>query len=135
MAKKKVLVVDDEQGFLEFIRDRLEAKRFDVMIASNGIEALEMAHSVHPDLIILDIIMPGMNGFDVCRKLKIDSKFSGIPVIMLSAKFQPNDIEFGKEMGADAYLTKPLELEALSDKMNELLRIKKKPSGKRPISK
>ena len=133
MAKKKVLMVDDEQGFVEFVRDRLEAKGLDVITAFNGTEALEMAHSAHPDLIILDIMMPQMNGYDVCRKLKIDKKFKEIPIIMLTAKFQPNDIEFGKEMGADAYLTKPLELEMLSDKIDELLKINKKPLKRRQV--
>lgn len=131
MAKKKVLVVDDEQGFIELIRDRLEAKGFDVITAINGREALEMAHTEEPDLMILDVMMPEMNGYDVCRKIKIDKKFSDMPIIILTAKFQPNDIEFGKEMGADAYLTKPLELETLSDKMDELLKVDKKPLKRR----
>jgi len=134
MANKKVLVADDEQGFVEFVRDRLEAEGFDVITAYNGVEALEMAHSSGPDLVILDILMPQMNGYDVCRKLKIDDKLKKIPVIMLSAKFQPNDIEFAKEMGADAYLTKPLELKILSDKINELLKIKKRRPGMKKMT-
>lgn len=70
-------------------------------------------------------MMPEMGGYDVCRKLKIDGDYKNTPVIILSAKFEPNDIEFGEEMGADAYLTKPLELDMLLDKVCELLKIKK----------
>lgn len=70
-------------------------------------------------------MMPEMGGYDVCRKLKIDKELNKIPVIILSAKFEPNDIEFGEEMGANAYLTKPLELDMLLDKVHELLKNKK----------
>lgn len=124
MSKVRILVIDDEKDFVDTLAIRLEAKGYDISKAFDGKEGLEKAHSDNPDLIILDIIMPEMNGFDVCRKLKVDPKFSNIPIILLTAKFQPNDIDFGKEMGADAYLTKPVELNTLSDKINELLKEK-----------
>ncbi len=126
MAKEKLLVVDDEKDFVSMISDRLEAKGFDVVKAFDGKEGLEKARSERPDVIILDIMMPEMNGYDVCRKLKLDENFKETPIIMLTAKFEPNDIEFGKEMGADSYLTKPLELDVLLHKINALLRMKRK---------
>ncbi len=124
MAKSRLLLIDDEKDFVDALSLRLEAKGYDIIKAFDGKEGLEKAHASNPDLIILDIMMPEMNGYDVCRKLKIDQKFNKIPVIMLTAKFEPNDITFGKEMGAEAYLTKPIELEVLSQKIAELLKEK-----------
>jgi DNA-binding response OmpR family regulator len=126
MAREKLLVVDDEIGFVELISERLGAKGFDILKAFDGKEGIERAHSDKPDLIILDVSMPEMNGYDVCRKLKLDENFKNIPIIMLTAKFQPNDINFGMEMGADAYLTKPPELELLLHTVDALLRSKKR---------
>ena len=126
MNKEKLLVIDDEKEFVDTVAERLEAKGFDIVKAFDGKEGLEKVHLEKPDLVILDVMMPKMNGYDVCRKLKLDENFKNTPVLMLTAKFQPNDIEFGKKMGADAYLTKPLELEALLHKINALLRAKRK---------
>ena len=126
MAKGKLLVIDDEKDFVEMLSERLEAKGFDIVKAFNGKEGIEKAHSEKPDLVILDVIMPEMDGYSVCRKLKLEGDFKKTPVIMLTAKFQPNDVEFGKKMGADAYFTKPLELDALLHKVNALLRMKSK---------
>ena len=126
MDKKRILIVDDEKDFTDTLSMRLEALGFDIIKAYTGKEGIEKAHAERPDLIILDIMMPEMNGYDVCRKLKIDDKYKSIPIIILTAKFQPNDVEFGKEMGADAYLTKPLELGALLHKVNAILRVRRK---------
>ena len=126
MNKEKLLVVDDEKDFVGFISERLEAKGFDVLKAFDGKEGFKMAQSERPDLIILDVVMPEMNGYDVCRNLKTDANYKDIPIIMLTAKFQPNDIIFGKEMGTDAYLTKPLELELLLHTVNTLLSSRKR---------
>ena len=133
MAKERVLVVDDERDFIDVISERLGAKGFDILRAFDGKEGLERAHSDKPDLIILDIAMPEMNGYDVCRKLKIDENFKDTPIIILTAKFQPSDIRFGMEMGADAYLTKPLELELLLHTVNTLLRSKKRKISRNKI--
>lgn len=124
MAKGKLLLIDDEKEFVDTLAIRLEAKGYNIIKAFDGKEGLEKAHLEKPDLIILDVIMPEMSGFDVCEKLKIDPRFNKIPVILLTAKFQPSDIEFGKEMGAEAYLTKPIELDELSGKIAELLKKK-----------
>lgn len=126
---KKILIVDDEKDFIDTIAERLALKGFEIIEAFNGKEGLDKAHTEKPDIILLDVMMPEMNGYDVCRKLKIDEKYRNIPIIMLTAKFQPNDVEFGKEMGADAYLTKPLELRMLSRKIDALLRLRKKNRG------
>jgi len=122
---EKLLLVDDEKFFVDMLAERLTAKGFQIVEAYDGKEGFEKAHAEMPDLIVLDVMMPEMNGFDVCRKLKLDAKMKDIPVIMLTAKFQPNDVDFGKEMGADAYLTKPVELDALLHKVKALLRVKR----------
>ena len=121
MDNKKVLLVDDELDFVDVLRERLEAHNYNVIPAYDGEEALEKVKEEKPDLIILDIILPKISGFDVCRKLKIDEKYKKIPIIMLTAKFQTNDIKFGMAMGADSYITKPFEPQALLKGMAELL--------------
>jgi DNA-binding response OmpR family regulator len=133
MAKGRLLVVDDERDFVDTISERLEAKGFSILRAFDGKEGLERAHSEKPELVILDLAMPEMNGYDVCRKLKLDKDLKDTPVIMLTAKFQPNDIDFAREMGADAYLTKPLELDMLLNKVNELLKLKRRRINKDKI--
>ena len=133
MRREKLLVVDDEKDFVGFISERLEAKGFDILKAFDGKEGLGMARTQKPDLIILDVAMPEMNGYDVCRRLKADRNYKSIPIIMLTAKFQPNDILFGKEMGSDAYLTKPLELELLLNTVNALLSSQKRKTNPKPL--
>ena len=123
---QRVLIVEDEKDIAFIMKTALKGAGYEVSEAFDGIEALEIINKDAPDVILLDVMMPKMNGYDVCRKLKLDENFKNTPVLMLTAKFQPNDIEFGKKMGADAYLTKPLELEALLHKINALLRAKRK---------
>jgi len=120
MAKNKILLVEDDSYLVKAITIRLEANDFEVVAAIDGEEGLAKARSEKPDLIILDIMLPKMSGFDICRKLKIDKRYKDIPIIMLTAKFQPSDIEFGKEMGADAYITKPFDSQVLLAKIEEL---------------
>ncbi|MCX5668252.1 MAG: response regulator [Candidatus Omnitrophica bacterium] len=127
MAKNRILLVDDEPDFVEILRVILENSNYEVTVAYDGEEGLERAKKDKPDLIILDINLPKIRGFDVCRKLKVDKNFKNIPIIMLSAAFQPNDIKFGEAMGADAYITKESESQALLEKVRELLD-KKEPS-------
>ena len=130
MAVKKVLLVDDEIDFVDLISSRLESDGFRVKPAYDGEAALEKVETDRPDIIILDIIMPKINGFDVCRRLKADKKYKDIPVIMLTAKFQPSDIKFSLEVGADAYITKPFEPSVLLEKLRELLQKNRNPSKK-----
>lgn len=122
MPNNKILLVDDEPDFVDVLRERLETQKYEVIPVYDGEEALEKVKEEKPDLIILDILLPKMNGFDVCRKLKIDENYKKIPIIMLTAKFQANDKKFGMEMGADAYITKPFEPQVLLEKMAELLK-------------
>ena len=121
--KKKLLMllVEDEEDMLKAIRLRLEANDYEVIPARDGQEALMKARTEKPDLIILDIMLPKMDGFKVCRMLKFDEKYQNIPIVVVSAKTQKADIERGKEMGADAYITKPFKSEELLKTINELL--------------
>ena len=121
MAYEKVLIVDDEEDFAEILSVRLEAGSFIVSVAHDGEEALDKVREDKPDIIILDIMIPKINGFDVCRRLKLDPNYKDIPILMLTAKFQENDIKFGSAMGADAYMTKPFEPGVLLEKMRGLL--------------
>ena len=129
MAKKKILLIEDEAELSRAIKIRLEAAGFDTISAGDGEKGLEMAHKERPDLIVLDLILPNMSGFDVCRKLKIDKEYKDIPIIVLTAKFQPNDIRFGIAMGADAYITKPYESQELFTKIREFLKEKQESDG------
>ena len=124
MAKNKILLLEDDSYMVKAITIRLEANDFEVVAALDGEEGLAKSRSEKPDLIILDVMLPKMDGFDICRKLKIDKQYKDIPIIMLTAKFQPSDIRFGKEMGADAYMTKPFDSQALLAKIEELLKNK-----------
>ena len=121
MAKKKILLVDDEQELVEMIKMRLEANGYDVFAAYDGQDALEKASKEKPDLIILDIMLPKVDGYKVCRILKLDENSRKIPIIMFSAKAQESDKEAGERVGGDAYITKPFEPELLLAKIKELL--------------
>ncbi len=120
-ANKKVLIVDDEPSLVELLERRLTANSYDVITAFDGVAGLEKARAEIPDIIVLDVMMPKMDGFNVCRMLKFDERFKSIPIIMLTARKQDIDLETGRQVGADAYLTKPFENEMLLDKMKELL--------------
>lgn len=121
MDKKRILIVDDEDGLRSMLRFRLEALNHDVSEAIDGQEGLDKARSDKPDLIILDLMLPKIDGFKVCRMLKFDEKYKGIPIIMFTARAQQKDKELGKEVCADAYITKPFETEVLLGKIKELL--------------
>ncbi|MDD5260052.1 MAG: response regulator [bacterium] len=121
MPGKKILVVEDDALIRELDRVNLEAAGFEVALATDGFEGLEMARTVNPDLIVLDIMLPKMDGFKVCRILKFDDKFKHIPILMLTARIQEVDKETGFKTGADAYMTKPYEPEELIKKINQIL--------------
>jgi DNA-binding response OmpR family regulator len=129
MSQQKILIIEDEKDMSEAIKLRLEANNFTVIAAFDGPEGLSLARSENPDLIILDIMLPKMDGFRVCRMLKFDEKYAKIPIIMLTARSQQKDIEQGTEMGADAYMTKPFKSEELLEKIKTLLAAKV-PAGK-----
>ena len=129
MKKPRLLIIDDEKEFIDTISVSLKALRYEVIEALSGEEGLEKTRTEKPDLIILDLAMPGTDGFDVCRKLKIDANFKSIPIVVLSAKFQPNDLDFARNLGADAYLTKPVDLKALSAQIDFFLQ-RRRPSAR-----
>ena len=118
---KKILVCDDEPYILMALTDAVEMEGYECFTAINGKEALQKARETLPDLIMLDIMMPFMDGFEVCRELKADASTRDIPVIMLTAKSQQVDIQKGKDAGADDYITKPFRPSTLRKKFNEVL--------------
>ena len=122
MAGKKILVVDDEVDLLRAVQIRLAAAGYEVLTATDGQEGLEKARREKPDLIILDLMLPTMDGYRVCAFLKKDVRFSHVPIIMFTARAQQEDVDLGREMGAEAYITKPFDHQALVAKVKELLR-------------
>ncbi len=118
---KKILIVDDEPDVASLLNLMLRSKGYETIIASDGQEALEKARHEQPDLIVLDIMLPRLDGYKVARMLKFDEKFSHIPIIMVTAKIQEKDKKTGLEMGADAYVTKPFDTAMLLEKINEVL--------------
>lgn len=119
--RKKILVVDDEPDIVKVVRKRLEESGYEVVTASDGQEGLEKARGVSPDLVILDLMLPKMDGYRVCGLLKRDARYAKIPVIIFSARGQADDIDLGKEVGADAYIMKPFDFQKLLMKIKELL--------------
>ncbi|GAB4216166.1 MAG: response regulator transcription factor [Roseiflexaceae bacterium] len=119
MDQRKILVVDDEPGLRELVRINLEHEGFSVVQAENGQVALEAVKEQHPDLVILDIMMPGIDGLEVCRRVR---EFSTVPVLMLTARVQDKDIVTGLDSGADEYLLKPFNMDVLVAHVRALLR-------------
>jgi len=118
---KKILLVDDEKDLVETLTLRLEANDYEVIPAYDGQDGLEKARKGKPDLIILDLMLPKMDGYKVCRMLKFDEKYKNIPIIMFTARVQESDKKMGEEVGANAYITKPFEPQVLLTKIKELL--------------
>lgn len=118
---KKILLVDDEQDMIYAVRMRLEAEGYEVSVGTNGQEALNKIRIEKPDLIILDLMLPKIDGYKVCRMIKFDKKFAKIPIIICTARIQNEDIKLGFEVGADAYMTKPFDTAVLLNKIKELL--------------
>jgi CheY-like chemotaxis protein len=117
--KKKVVVADDEPFILSALQDTL-SDDYSVHTASNGREAIKLVEKVMPDLIILDVMMPEMDGLEACKSLKREKATSSIPVILLTAKGQITDIEKGFKSGADAYVVKPFSPARLLEKVEEI---------------
>jgi CheY-like chemotaxis protein len=117
----KILVVDDDNGAVRLLKLNLEAYGFDVVMAINGREGLDKAFSEAPDAIILDVRMPDLNGWQVCERLKKDPRTQAIPVIFLTAYSQKNEFERSQKLGADLFLTKPLDPEELTQKIRGIL--------------
>ena len=118
---KKILLVDDEEDMVYAVKMQLEAKGYEVITATDGQAALDKARQESPDLIILDLMLPKMHGYMVCRMLKFDEKYKHIPIVMFTARIQKEDEKLGYEVGANAYITKPFDPEVLLGKVAELL--------------
>lgn len=117
-----VLVVDDETDILELVAFNLERQQFTVLTAENGIAAVQLAKEKTPDIIILDLMLPGMDGFSVYKELRADPRTANIPVLMLTAKGEVNDRIAGLELGADDYVTKPFSPKELLLRVRALLK-------------
>ncbi len=122
MGKKRILLVDDEPALLELMKIRLEAGGYEIISASDGQQALDLARKEMPGLIILDLMLPKVDGYKVCRLLKSDDKYKKIPILLFTARAQESDKELGKEAGADGYIVKPFEPSALLAKIKECLK-------------
>ena len=109
MAKQKILIVEDEESLLKLESILLTSKGYDVRGVSNGQEALEAIEEEKPDLVLLDIMLPEIDGFEVCQRIKENPKTRDIPVIMLTAKKSREDMARGEKVGADWYITKPFK--------------------------
>ena len=119
--KPRILVVDDEPLIVKLLAKHLEEDGFTVLTAMDGYEALTKARAESPDLILLDIILPKLNGYEVCTMLKQDTRHQKTPIVMLTAKAQEKDERLGKDCGADVYLRKPLRIQPLLEQIRTLL--------------
>lgn len=120
--KKKVLVVDDDPGHVKLLNDVLTDKGYQVLKSTEAAEGLELALKNNPDIILLDVMMPIINGYNFCRLLKSENEKNDIPVIFLTSRDTKEDMEIGREMGANAYLTKPVDMNELLNTMEQLLK-------------
>ena len=118
---KKVLIVDDEPNIVTSLEFLMEANGFEVLIARNGDEALQAANTHHPDLVLLDVMLPVKNGYEVCQKLRESADLSAIKILMLTAKGRDIEIAKGKAIGADDYITKPFSTKELVERVRRLL--------------
>ncbi|MCG8048275.1 MAG: response regulator [Candidatus Thiodiazotropha endolucinida] len=118
---KTILIVDDEPNIVLSVEYLMKREGYQVMTANDGQVAIEMIADTRPDLLILDVMMPRKNGFEVCREIRADPALSGLPILMLSAKGREAEIKKGVSLGADAYITKPFSTHDLVDKVNQLL--------------
>lgn len=120
----RILIADDNPSNRDILQTRLAAHGYEILTATDGEEALGIARDAQPDLILLDVMMPKLDGFEVCRRLKADDSLPLIPVILVTAKMDSKDIVAGLEAGGDEYLTKPIDHAALAARVKSMLRIK-----------
>ena len=118
---KRILVVEDNPSAKRLICYTLEQEGYQVLNASNGVEGLRMAREEKPDLLVLDVMLPGLDGFELCHRLRTDPQTARLPILMLSAKAQDADISVGLRLGADDYLTKPADPAEIVKRVAKLL--------------
>jgi two-component system, OmpR family, alkaline phosphatase synthesis response regulator PhoP len=131
MATRTILVVDDEPGIVAIARDYLDRAGFRVITAGDGLSALRLARAERPSLLVLDLMLPGMDGLDVARTLREDPATHGLPIIMLTARVEEADRLIGLELGADDYITKPFSPRELVARVRAVLR---RTEGEREVS-
>ena len=119
---KKILITEDSPTVLNIMKEVLESAGYEVITAQDGQQALDAVHKNLPDLIVLDLMLPKMDGYKVCRFLKFDEKYREIPIIMLTARGQEEDKNLGQQMGADAYIIKSEKPEVLLEKIKQLIK-------------
>lgn len=129
MAKDKLLVVEDERSLTDVLVYNLERDGYEVFVAHDGKDGLRKAQTILPDAVILDLMLPGMSGLDVCKELKSSNKTSSIPVLMLTSKSEESDQIVGFAVGADDYVTKPFSTKVLLQRIKALLRRKSLPES------
>ena len=120
-GKPRVLLVDDEPSIVKMVGKRLEIEGFEVVIAMDGQDALAKAHTENPQLIVLDLMLPKLNGYEVCTMLKQDTRYQKIPIIIFTAKTQEKDEKMALECGANAYMRKPFRAQELTEKIRSLI--------------
>lgn len=118
---KKILIVEDDPSFSRAINHMIGKEGYDVITASNGLTGLRMATEDKPDLLILDVMLPGLDGFEICSRLRAEPQTAKLPIIMLSAKGQDADKTTGLQVGANEYLAKPVDRAVLLEKVTALL--------------
>jgi len=118
---KKVLIVDDEKDIVETLQFMIEANGYKCYCAYDGEEGLQKAKEIIPDLMILDVMMPKINGYKICRLLKYDKKYKDIKILMITARSQDSDKLIGEETGADEYITKPFDINEVMEKIQKYL--------------
>lgn len=121
-TKKKILIVDDDPNILLSVEFLLVKNGFDVLVARNGMEAIEIIEDTVPDVVLLDIMMPDVDGYVICEFIKKHERTKSAKVIFLSAKSREMDVDFGYEIGADLYMIKPFSTRTLLEKINDLLK-------------
>jgi len=126
MGRERILIIEDETDIQELIRYNLEKEGYRITSTLTGEEGISQIEAIFPDLILLDLMLPGIDGFEVCRRLKSDDETKKIPIIMITAKGEESDIVSGLELGADDYITKPFKPRILIARIRSVLRRTKK---------
>lgn len=124
VSRKQIFVVEDEKTILELLRYNLSREGYTVFTAGDGEDAVKAIPRSLPDLVLLDLMLPGLSGLEVCRVLKRDPKTAGIPIVMVTARGEESDIVAGLEIGADDYITKPFSIKVLTARVRAILRRK-----------
>ncbi|MCG8566836.1 MAG: response regulator transcription factor [Desulfobacterales bacterium] len=133
MSKETILIVDDEEDIIELIQYNLKSEGYEILTATSGEQAIKIARQNHPDLMVLDLMLPGIDGLEVTQYLKNDDQTREMPIVMLTAKGEESDIVTGLEMGANDYISKPFSPRELVARVRGILRRRRLPQpGKTP---